>query len=144
MTPFIRSPPLLGRGLVRRSCSGGGRARGAGLPVALELPHVGHDRPPVRGRDWPAIPGHQPYPVCDDVEDLPVRVLQNLLLMEGGGGDVAALEQDPPAVPTSVVARLAIDPKALATALDERVVHGMRNRRDELSVSSSSREEGRV
>ena len=40
--------------------------------------------------------------------------------MEGGGGNVASLEQDPLAVPPSVVARLAIDRIPLAAALDER------------------------
>ena len=54
-----------------RGCRG--RARGACLPLALELSHVGDDRPPVRRRDRPAVPGHQPCPVRDDVEDLPVR-----------------------------------------------------------------------
>src|SRR5438876_11529257 len=85
-----------------------GRARHAFQPLALELSHVGDDRPPVRGRDRPPVPGHQPRPVRDDVEDLAVRVLQNLLLVEGGGGDVASLEQDPLAVPPRVVARLAV------------------------------------
>ena len=78
---------------------GGGRTRGACLPIALEPSHVGDDRPPVRRRDRPAVRRHQARPVRDDVEDLPVRVLQDLLLVEGGGGDVASLEQDPLAVP---------------------------------------------
>jgi hypothetical protein len=42
--------------------------------------------------------------------------------MEGGGGNLASLEQDAPAVPTRVVARLTVDPIALAAALDERLV----------------------
>ena len=54
--------------------------------------------------------------------------------MEGGGGDVASLEQDPLAVPSSVVARLAIDHVALAAALDQRLVHGHWDGRDELPV----------
>ena len=123
---------------------GGAGARGACQPLALELSHVGDDRPPVRGRDRPAVPGHQPHPVRDDVEDLPVRVLQDLLLVEGGGGDVASLEQDPLAVPPSVVARLAIDHIPLAAALEKRLVHGHGDRRDELPVRSLAREEGRV
>ena len=56
--------------------------------------------------------------------------------MEGGGGDVASLEQDPLAVPPSVVARLAIDHIPLAAALDKRLVHGDGDRRDELPVRS--------
>ena len=36
------------------------RVRGSCQPLALELSHVGDDRPPVRGRDRPAVPGHQP------------------------------------------------------------------------------------
>ena len=33
------------------ACSGGGRGRGACQPLALELSHVGDDRPPVRRRE---------------------------------------------------------------------------------------------
>src|SRR6478736_1593467 len=64
--------------------------------------------------------------------------------MEGGGGDVASLEQDPFAVPTSVVARLAIDGIPLVAALDKSVIHGHGDRRDELPVCALSREIGRV
>src|SRR5262245_60311069 len=78
IAPFISAP----------SFGPGGRGRGACLPFALELPHVRDDRPPVSRRDWPAVPGHQPGPVRDHVEDLPVRVLQNLFLMERSRGDV--------------------------------------------------------
>ena len=105
---------------------------------------MGDDRPPVCRRDRPFVPGHQPGPVRDDVEDLPVRVVQDLLLVEGRGGDVAALEQDPLAVPASVVARLAIDGGPLAAALEHRVVHGDGTGFDELPVRSLAREEGRV
>jgi hypothetical protein len=49
---------------------------------------------------------------------LPVRVLLDLLLVEGGGGDLASLEQDPLAVAPSVVARLAIDLIPLPAALE--------------------------
>src|SRR5688572_8077638 len=113
--PFIPSPFSRGtRGLVRRlarrrfsgggSCSGRGRGCGACLPLALEFSHEGHDRPPVRGRDRPAVTGHQPLSVRDDVENLPVRVIRDLRVMEGRGGR-ALLEQDPPAISPSVVAR---------------------------------------
>src|SRR4029453_18976845 len=81
---FITPSPSFRR--VRRC-----RAR-AGQPLALELTHVGDDRPPVRWRGRPAVSGHQSEPVRDDVEDLPVGVLQDLLLMERGGGDVAPLK----------------------------------------------------
>src|SRR5688572_1357062 len=88
-TPFILPPPSTvargrgrrrgrGGGRGRRSGRGGGRTRGAGLPVALELTHVGDDRPAIRRRDRPTVRGHQPDPVGDHVEDLPVRVVQNL------------------------------------------------------------------
>src|SRR5688500_5754822 len=79
--------------------SGGGRAGGACQPILLHHSHVRDDCPAVRGRDRPAVPGHQSYPVRDDVEDLPVRVLQDLVLVEGGGGNVASLKQNPLAVP---------------------------------------------
>jgi len=120
------------------------RARGAGLPGALELAQVGDDRPPVRRRNRPAVRGHQRQPVGDDLEDESVGVLQDPLLVEGGSGDVGALEQDPLALASRVVARLAIDPVALAPALAKRIVHGHRDRRDELSVRSLAGEEGRV
>src|SRR5262245_24354058 len=92
ITPLVTMPPSLSaRGLIRRLArrsfsgggrwSGGGHGRGACQPHALELPHVGDDRPSVRRRDRPAVPGHQTCPVRDDVEDLPVRVLQDLLLV---------------------------------------------------------------
>src|SRR5439155_1799856 len=122
----------------------GWRGRRAFQPLAIELSHVGDDRPPVRGRDRPPVPGHQPRPVRDDVEDLAVRVLQDLLLVEGGGGDVASLEQDPLAVPPRVVARLAVDRIPLPAALAKRLVDGHRDGRDELSVRSLAGEEGRV
>jgi len=80
---------------------------------------MGDNRPPVRGRDRPAVPGHQPHAVRDDVEDLPVRILQDLFLVERGGGDVASLKQNPPAVAAGVVAGLAIDRVALAAALEK-------------------------
>src|SRR5687767_12673114 len=111
---FIGGPPSLvrlhrrRRGLAHRSFSGGGRARRACQPLALELSHIGDDRPPVGGRDRPFVPCHQPYAVRDDIEDLSVRILQDLLLVKRGGGDVASLEQDSPAVPLRVVARLAV------------------------------------
>ena len=54
--------------------------------------------------------------------------------MEGGGGDVASLKQDSFAVPARVVARLAINPIALAAALEKRLVHRHGDRRDELPV----------
>src|SRR6476660_9586635 len=121
-----------------------GSARCAGQPLALELSHVGNDRPPVCGRDRPAVPRHQPEPVRDHVEDLPVRVLQDLFLVEGSGGNVAALEQDSLAVTPSVVTRLAIDCIPLVAPLDKRLVHRHRARRNELAVRSLAREEGLV
>src|SRR5688572_9020957 len=152
-TPFIvPSPSAVPCRLGRRDWSGGGcrRAYGRGragvtrLPIALKSSHVGHDRPPVRRGDRPAIRRHQPLPVRDDVEDLPVRVLQDLLLVERGGGDVTALEQDPLAVPSSVMAWLAIDRVALPASLDQGVVHGHGTRRDELPIGALAGEEGRV
>src|SRR5262245_18684843 len=98
ITPFDTEPPSLDarrlvRRLARRRFSGGGRTRGAwgpaGQPLLLELSHVSDDRPPVRWRDRPAVRGHQSLPVRDDIEDLPVRVIQDLLLVERRGGDVA-------------------------------------------------------
>src|SRR4051812_12438447 len=86
ITPLVTMRPSLG---VR------GRACGGRQALALELSNVGDDRPPVRRRDRPAIPRHQPFPVRDHVEDLTVGIVANVLLMEGGGGNVAALEQDP-------------------------------------------------
>src|SRR4029453_2027671 len=76
--------------------------------------------------------------------DLPVRVLQEFFLMEGGGGDVASLEQNPLAVSPGVVARLAIDRVALFAALENGVVHRHRVRCDKLTVRSLAREERRV
>src|SRR3954467_9548198 len=74
-TPFVTVPSSVLHG----------RARSARQPLAFELPHVGDDRPPVRRRDRPAVSSHQPLAVRDHVEDLPVRVLEDLLLVEGGG-----------------------------------------------------------
>src|SRR5262245_18729876 len=79
---FITVPSSFGRPLARRSLGGGGRVGRGGLPLALELAHVGDDRPAVRGRDGPALAGDQPEPVRDHVEDLPVGVLQDLLLVK--------------------------------------------------------------
>src|SRR6185503_4219745 len=145
MTPLDTGPPsLVDCGLVRRSLSGGGCGRGTCRrgcgtcrcscgtrrcgtrqrgcsrcqPLALELSYVGDDRPPVGRGDRPAVRGHQSHPVRHDVEDLPVRVLQDLFVVEAGGGDVAALEQDPLALAAGVVARLAVDRVALASALE--------------------------
>src|SRR5207253_181612 len=51
---------LRGRAASRRRRRGvRGLARGARQPLALELSHVGDDRPPVRRRDWPAVRRHQ-------------------------------------------------------------------------------------
>src|SRR5262249_58738450 len=88
-TSLVTGPPSLGVG---------GPGGCACETRALELPHVGDDGPPVCGRNRPAVPGHQSKPVRDHVEDLPVRILQDLFLVEGGGWDVGSLEQDPPAV----------------------------------------------
>src|SRR5262245_60720065 len=100
ITPFVTVPPsLVG---CQRGC-------GASQPLALEVSYVGDDRPPVRRGDRPAVRGHESHPIRDDVEDLPVRVLHDLLVVEAGGGNVASLEQDPFTVASSVVARLAID-----------------------------------
>src|SRR6185503_14518529 len=147
-------PSLDARGLVCRlvrrsssgggSLSGGGRAGGASLPLALELSHVGDDRPSVRWGDRPAVRRHESHPIRDDVKELPVRVLQDLLVVEAGGGDAASLEQDPFAVPASIVARLAIDSIPLAAPLDKRLVHGYGDRRDELIVRSLPCEEGSI
>src|SRR5512144_1574660 len=111
---FVTMPPLLFvRRLARRSFSGGGSvsgsARGRRQPLALELPDVRDDRPPVRGRNRPAISRHQPFAVRDDVEDLSVRVLHDLFLVKVRRRDVASLKQDAFAVPPSVVTRLAVD-----------------------------------
>src|SRR5688500_14448128 len=153
VTPFILPPPsAVPRRLGRRGWCGGGCRRACGrggagvarLPIALESSHVGDDRPSVCGRDRPAVGGHQPLPVRHDVEDLPVRVLQHLLLMEGGGRDVASLEQNPLAVAPSVVAWLAIDGVALPAALEDVFVYGHRNRRDELPVRALARKKGSV
>src|SRR5215471_385589 len=100
------------------SLDAAGRGRGAGQPLALELPHVGNDRPPIRRRDRPAVPGHQPLTVGDDVEDLSVRIIDDLLLVKRGGGYVASLEQNALAVTLGVVARLAIDRVSLTAAID--------------------------
>src|SRR5688572_5430499 len=90
---FTACRSLNARGLARRpvrrslggggSLSGGGRARRAFRPGALELSHVGNDGPPVCRRNRPAVGWHQAYPVRDDVKELPVRVLHDLLLVEG-------------------------------------------------------------
>src|SRR5688572_25176649 len=112
--PFIPSPFSRGarglvrrsasaRGLARRSLGGGGRGCDACLPLALELSHVGDDRPPVRGRNGPAVTSHQPLSVRDDVENLPVGVIRDLRVMEGRGGRTL-LEENPCAISTSVVA----------------------------------------
>src|SRR5262245_41074022 len=135
MTPLLTVPPSL------VSCA---RARSGCQPLLLELAHVRDDRPPVRSRDRPAVRRHQSHSVGDDVEDLPVRVLQNLLVVEAGGGDVASLEQDPLALSPSVVARLAIDHVALTAPLLQRIVVGHRDRGYELPVRSLPGEEGRV
>src|SRR5918993_3513898 len=131
MTPFV---------MVSSSLDASGRALDSFQPLALELSHVGEDRPPVRRRDGPAVPGHQPHPIRDDVEDLPVRVLQHLLLVEGGGRNVASLEEDPLAVSPCVMARLAIDRIPLPAAREHRLVHSARDRRDELPVRALPRE----
>src|SRR5688500_1221204 len=167
VTPFILPPPsavplrlrarnlralrrdLAGAALRRRrgGCgrrSGRGRAGVARLPIALKPSHVRHDRPSVCGRDRPPVRGHQPLPVRDDVEELPVRVLQDLLLVERGGRHVASLEQNPFAVAASVVARLAVNRVALTAALDHCVVDCNRNRSDELAIRTLAREERRV
>src|SRR3954451_4578121 len=67
-TPLTTMPPSLD---VR------GRVGHALQPLAFELSDVGDDRPPVCGGDRPAVAGHQPFPVGNDVEDLPVRILQD-------------------------------------------------------------------
>src|SRR6185436_298102 len=139
ITPFIEASPSLGL-----AGAAFWRRRGARLPFALELSHVGDDCPPVGGRDRPLVPGHQPCPVGDDVEDLAIGVVEDLLLVKGRRGDVAPLEQDPLAVAAGIVARLAINRVALAAALDERRVHRHRNLGDELTVRAFAREEGRV
>src|SRR5262245_27881118 len=155
MTSFVMAPPYLllrgaARGLARRSFSGGwrrsvsGGGGGACQALAFELPHVRDDRPPVGRRNGPLVSGHEAEAVRDDVEDLPVRVLQDLLLVERGRGHVASLEQDALAVPARVVARLAVDPKAIVAAIEERVVHSHGDGRDELPVGPPSREEGGV
>ena len=64
--------------------------------------------------------------------------------MEGGGGDVASLKQNPFALPLRVVARLAVNAIALAAALEKRLVHRHGNRRDELPVRVLARKERRV
>src|SRR4051794_15858653 len=134
-TPLTTMPPSLD---VR------GRVGHALQPLAFELSDVGDDRPPVCGGDRPAVASHQPFPVGNDVEDLPVRILQDVLLVERGGGHVAALEEDALAFSPRVVARLAIDRVALPPA-----VHGRRARRhgalrDELPIRPLPREEHRV
>src|SRR5882672_652047 len=104
IAPLVTVPPsLVGRDGTCGACQ----------QLALELSYVGDDRPPVRSGNRPAVRGHQSHPVRHDVEDLAVRVLQNLLVVEGGGGDVASLEQDALTVPPGIMARLAIDHVAL-------------------------------
>src|SRR5688572_10956575 len=142
-TPFILPPPSAVPRWRRRSC-GRGRARVARLPIALKPSHVGDDRPSVCGGDRPAVRRHQPLPIRNDVEDLPVRVLQDLLLVERRGGDIASLEQNAFAVPSSVVAWLAIYRVALPAALDHGVVHGNGNRRDKLPIGALAGEKGLV
>src|ERR671913_325464 len=135
ITPFVTVLP---------SIDGRGGACGAFQALAFEFSHVGDDRPPVCGRDRPPVPGHQPRHVGNDVEELPVRILQDLVMVKGRGGDVASLEQDPLAVPPSVVTRLAIDRRPLAAAFDKNRVDRHRHARDELAVCSLPREEDGV
>src|SRR3954471_187176 len=149
ITPLVTVPASLGvrrrlsgGGRVRRSCSGGGRACGTRQPLVLEVSYIGDDRPPVARGDRPAVRGHQRQPVRHDVEEITVRGFHQPVLVEGGGGDVASLEQDAFAVAPRVVARLAIDPVPLAAAGEQRLVHRYRDRRDELPVRSLAREEG--
>src|SRR5262245_13120075 len=137
--PFATLSPLLGcRRFARRSFSGGRRRGSAGLPLAFEITDVGDDRPSVCRRDRPAVSGHQSEAVGDHVEDLPVRVLQNLFLVEARGRNVAPLEQDSLAVAARVVTRLAVDRVALPPTLQHRVVHLAGDRRHELSVRALS------
>src|SRR6185369_7021369 len=51
-------------------------------PLLLQRAHVRDDRPAVRRCQRPAVGGHQPRTVGDDVEDLPVRVVADLVLVE--------------------------------------------------------------
>src|SRR4029434_2092304 len=108
------------------------------------LSHVGDDCPSVCRGDRPAVRRHESHPIRDDVKELPGRALQELLVVEAGGGDAASLEQDPFAVPASIVARLAIDSIPLAAPLDKRLVHGYGDRRNELIVRSLPCEEGSI
>src|SRR4029453_12325846 len=97
---FIPAPPSVGAR---------GRGRAACQALALELSHVGDDRPPVRRRDRPAVAGHQPSTVRDHLEEVTVGVLEDLLLVERGGRDVASLEQEALSIPARIVAGLGID-----------------------------------
>src|SRR6187399_2389621 len=122
MTPLLTGPSFFFCRLARHSFSGGGSRSGRGRgrrgcqTLALEFSHVGDDRPAVCRRDGPPVGGHQALAIRDDVEDLSVRVLDDGVLVEGGGGNAASLEQDALAVPPGVVTRLAVDRVALPPA----------------------------